>query len=349
MAHEIDTTTGKAGFVSVQQPAWHGLGKVFDREITTEEALKEACLNFEVVKYPNAHRLPNGNTIISEDSFFTYRDDTLAVLGDKFGKHYVPFQNSETFGIVNDILSIGSARIETAGSIFGGKKVFVCLKLDDKIKVAGTDIVDQYLLIANAHDGSMAIKAFQTNVMVACNNTLTAALNGAKDQISIRHTQSSKAKFEQALKVMGILQENKELNTNAYEEMAKHNIRKKAALDYFGNIFFDQEEIKELRQGKKLDDVVSTRKKNILGEVIDYAYNGVGQYEDLDSSNLNMWYAYNAVTGFLTQKKYKSFDKRGDSILFGNTQTIIKRAGELALTPDLITDLSAVEFDVNNN
>lgn len=89
MAHKIDMTTGQAAFVSYQQTAWHGLGEVFQTELTAQQALQAARLNFIVHKSPNIHRLPDGTDIISTESFFTYRDDTMGILGTKLG-HNTP-------------------------------------------------------------------------------------------------------------------------------------------------------------------------------------------------------------------------------------------------------------------
>jgi hypothetical protein len=57
MAQKIDQSKGKSAFISYQAPAWHGLGKVFNQEITIEQTLKESGLDFHVDKLPNIHRL----------------------------------------------------------------------------------------------------------------------------------------------------------------------------------------------------------------------------------------------------------------------------------------------------
>jgi len=40
MAHEIDTTTGKAAVFVTGQPAWHGLGCVIESAVTSHEAIR---------------------------------------------------------------------------------------------------------------------------------------------------------------------------------------------------------------------------------------------------------------------------------------------------------------------
>ena len=96
MAHNIhlNEKTGKHSFFSVQEKAWHGLGQVVETYPTSAEALKFAGLDFEVEKLPNMHRLNDGTEITSQTSFFTYRPDTGAVLGDRLGKDYQVVQNT---------------------------------------------------------------------------------------------------------------------------------------------------------------------------------------------------------------------------------------------------------------
>lgn len=364
MAHKIDHSKGQAAFISYQKPAWHGLGKVFNQDITIAQALNESGLDFEVLKAPNVHRIdvwngektqgldhtekemPDGSKqylhrieTISENSFFTYRTDTNAVLGDKLGKQYTVYQNTDALAVVDEMLKLGKVKIETAGSVDAGRRVFVCLKLQNPIVVAGNDPVDQYVLLANGHDGSLAITAMPTNVRVVCWNTLSAALGAAKAEHKIRHTKNSADRVKEAFKIMGLLEDNSKHNTAAYNAMKHNTLFKSEFFDYIGNIFFDAEEIAALQKGDK--DALSSRKKNVIAEVLEFAEVGVGQREALGDGQPNMWYAYNAVTGYLTGKKYKNADDRFDSLILGDSARKIAAAGDLALKPHTIRPLKA--------
>lgn len=338
MAHRIDHSKGKAAFISYQAPAWHGLGKVFNQEISIEEALKESGLDFHVDKLPNIHRLGNGQEIISDSSFFTVRTDVQKVLGTRLGPDYTVYQNLQALDIVDELLKTKKVIIETVGAIDDGRKVFTCLKLNDPIVVDGSDEVLQYLLLANSHDGSLAITAMPTNVRVVCNNTLSAALAGAKGAHKIRHTRNAADRVKEAFTIMGLLEDNSKANSAAYNAMKANSLTKQEFFDYIGNIFITTEEIGKLHQGDK--DALSTNKKNTISKVFDYAETGVGQREAL-GNGLNMWYAYNAVTGFLTSDTYKSADARFNSLILGDSAKKISTAGELALQPHNIRPLSA--------
>lgn len=340
MAHLIDNSKGFNAFVSFQQPAWHGLGKTFTEKLTTIQALEQGGLNYTVLKLPNIHCLPNGEELISEDSFFTVRTDVNKVLGSRLGNTYEVLQNIEALNVVDEILQSGRATIETAGAINEGKKAFICLKVDKSIIVGSNDVVNQYVLIANSHDGSMAITATPTNIRVVCNNTLTAALQGAAGAIKIRHTAKANDRLQEAAKVLNLISRNTDINTENYNHMKSIEISKADLMNYFGNIFCTPQEIKDMQTGKRMNEVLSTQKQNILSDVASFAARGIGQADALNGKDgLNMWYAYNAVTGYVTKKKYRSVDDRANSMLFGSAAATIADAGTLALAPSKIQPL----------
>ncbi|MGG7664041.1 DUF932 domain-containing protein [Dyadobacter sp. BHUBP1] len=345
MSHLIDDSKGFNAFVSFAAPGWHGLGKTFETELTTAQALEFGGLNFPVIKLPNIHWLPDGQEIISPDSFFTCRTDVNKILGSRLGKDYTVLQNVECFDLVDEILQSGRARIETAGSIDEGRKVFICLKVNDSIRVGSSDFVNQYVLIANSHDGSMAITATPTNIRVVCNNTLTAALDHAKGAIKIRHTERAPERLAEAAKVLGLIANNTSANTDNYNKMRSFEISKEQMFDYFGNVFCTPEEIKELQKGKITKEVISTRKQNIMGEVLRFATQGQGQAMAMDGENLNMWAAYNAVTGYITRKKFSNVNDRANSLLFGSSANVIQSAGALALSPQKLQPLRKIIFN----
>jgi len=345
MAHKIDLSTGKPALVMFQQPAWHGLGKVFTTEISRTEAENEGGLTFQVEKAPNIHTIPGIDPIVSKDSFFTYRTDTNAILGTRLGRDYTVYQNHEALDVIDELLKNGNLKIETAGAVDQGKRVFICLKMANPIIVGGNDEVSQYVLLANSHDGSLAITAMPTNVRVVCWNTLSAALGAAKPQHKIRHTTNAADRVKEAFKIMGLLQENSKLNSAAYNAMREHKISNTDFFDYIGNILMTPEEIVNLQKGAK--DVLSTRKQNIVKEVLEYAEIGQGQAEALGNGNLNYWWAYNAVTGYLTSKKYNTADDRFNSLMFGDSAAKIKTAANLALKPDTIKPVRMVASQQN--
>lgn len=343
MAHKIDNSKGFNAFVSFGEKAWHGLGEVMRDAISTEDALKRGGLDFNVLKLPNIHMLPTGEELISQDSFFTLRDDVNKVLGSRLGKDYNVMQNREALNLADEILQSGTATIETAGAIDEGKKVFICLKVNKDIVVGSTDKVEQYLLICNSHDGTMSITAKFTNVRVVCNNTLQMALkqgNGVK----VRHTINANQRLQEAVRLMGMIQNNTGMNEDAYNKMAETIISKEQMFNYFGNIFMTPAEIGAIQNGQKATEVLSTRKQNIMTEVLSFANNGIGQSMAMKGREHTIWSAYNAVTGYATRKRFSSVDDRANSLLFGATADTIQLATDLAINPSAIKPLHKIGF-----
>ena len=357
MAHELDSSNNQVNFVSYKQKAWHGLGTVLQTEMTVEDALTYGGLGFNVNKLPNTHLIPYitetglkaNRKLTSDNSFFTYRDDTNAILGDKLGKDYTVLQNLEALGILDLVLENDKGvSLETAGSLKGGKTVFITAKMPQSIIVGRNDEVEQYLVASNSHDGSSAVRIMFTPVRVVCQNTLTMAIKGAKKHHSIRHTQNVKDNTQQAFKVMGFALQNHDAAEGVYNEMAKTQLRKDEFWNYLGNVFFSEEEIKEIKTGTAKEDVLSPQKIKLIESVMEYSHNGVGQHE---AGEMSAWWAYNGVTGYLSnEKSFKDSEKRFEHLLLDTR--LQDKALALAINPSTIQTLkksSYTNFNLGNN
>jgi phage/plasmid-like protein (TIGR03299 family) len=191
-------------FVSVREPAWHGLGVVIDGHVSTSEMLRVGKLdnwNVRVEEVP----LPD-NYFAARPQYRTVRNSpyvpgNVDVLG-YVGERYNEFQNEELFAFGDGLLRGG--KWETAGSLRDGTRVFGALALDREVTIAGADAINSYLLVSTSHDGSAAIQASVTPIRVVCMNTLNAALSGAAQTFKIRHTQTLHDRLAAADKALGL-------------------------------------------------------------------------------------------------------------------------------------------------
>jgi phage/plasmid-like protein (TIGR03299 family) len=235
---------------------------------------------------------------------------------------------------------------KTQPALDGGKKVFICLKIDKSLTIMDNDKIDQYLLIVSSHDGSMSITATETPIRVVCNNTLTAALRGAKGAIKIRHTSTASDRLKEAMKVLNMLDDNADILTEQFSTMADTIISPAQMFDYFGSVFCTPEEIKEFQTGKSAKQVLSAQKQNILTDVSLFAGAGIGQLQTFKNGTPTLWTAYNAVTGYVThKKKFQTANDKANSMLFGSSADLIKDAGILAAEPVKIQSLRKSGFD----
>jgi phage/plasmid-like protein (TIGR03299 family) len=195
MAHGI---TDQDTMMSVRRVPWHRLGVVLDqRPRTLNDALEAAGLTWTVAKEP-VHR-PGGERI--DGVHATVREDTGRVLGI-VGDDYVVVQNRDCFAFLGSLL--GSELVfETAGSLWGGRQVFVTAELPDHITVGG-DEVRPYVVLSAWHTGTGAIRAMTTPVRAVCANTVRAALERARAVYRVRHVGDLSGQLHAARAVLGL-------------------------------------------------------------------------------------------------------------------------------------------------
>lgn len=338
MSHYIDHSKGKAAFLSYKKQAWHSLGKVIDtRPTSIKDMAQQAGLDYEVIKMPNIHLMADGTKITSEESFFTYRTDVNKIMGANVGKNYTILQNSEAFGVLESLINNKKIEFETAGALRDGRWSFVCFKFTDPIEIGKGDITESYVSIWNTFDGSKALTAFITPIRIVCNNTLHAALKQAKRKISIRHTNSINARLQEGLRIITTFENTAQKFKEAGNHLLTQSWRERKYFDYITNIFCTPDEIRGLNSGKHPMEVLSTRKTNIIKDVLAYSDSGVGQREAIPGT---AWWAYNSVTGYLNNAKtYSSEEARSESLLFGGAEKTALKAFDLAINDNKITPL----------
>jgi phage/plasmid-like protein (TIGR03299 family) len=196
-------TGGRVRAFFAGKPAWHGLGVNVDRACSSAQAIQFAGLDWSVVKVPMGFE-HNGQRVMTRDTFAIVRADNGAHLGT-VGSRYAPIQNADGFGYLDNVLSSVGAKYETAGSLYGGSKVWMLAHLpEQRFSIAGEDACEPYVVFMNTHDGSGAAACYPTSVRVECNNTLRISAKDKAKGISIRHTGSVKDKVKAAQKALGM-------------------------------------------------------------------------------------------------------------------------------------------------
>lgn len=188
MAHNVDT------MMYVREVPWHGLGTKVMEAPNSEMALQLAELNWKVEQCPIA--TDDGEQVAGY--LCNRRSDTHDILGVVSDRYQV-VQNSEAFAFTDRLVG-GDVKYETAGSLSGGRRVWLLARLPQK-KVVGDDVVP-YLCFVNSHDGTSAIRVCMTPIRVVCNNTLNVALNSAKRQWSTCHKGDLGSKMYDAAKTL---------------------------------------------------------------------------------------------------------------------------------------------------
>jgi phage/plasmid-like protein (TIGR03299 family) len=184
--------------MSVHQRPWHGLGVVLEtRPRNAEEALTLAGLSWEVVQLPVLLDSQAAPPRTIEGYKANVRSDTGDVLGVVTDKYEV-VQNRDAFGFLSGLLG-SDAAFETAGSLFGGKRVFVTVRLAElEYLIVGGDRTDLFVNFFTSHDGSQAVTVLRTMIRTVCNNTWMGALRDSRYRYSFRHVGDMTSRLHEA-------------------------------------------------------------------------------------------------------------------------------------------------------
>lgn len=313
MAHEIES------MMYAGQVPWHGLGTRVPEDVTSVEAIRLAGLDWRVDMAPVQAVMSNGAvaTPVSGARAVVREVDgcALGIVGDR----YCPIQNVEAFSFFDEVVGAGQAIYHTAGSLKGGRRVWILAKLPGEIRVTGDDVTEKYLLLANSHDGSSALRMLFTPVRVVCANTLNLALGRSGRQgISIRHTASAPMRIAEAQRALG-------LANRYYDEFA-------VTAERFAASRFTDLQMRQLSEElfPANDEVASRRTANIRDKVVELFETGAGH----ESIRGTAWAALNAVAEYTDHHRGVSdragaTDARVASLWWGSSATLKVRAHQL--------------------
>lgn len=322
----FDEKQKKHAFVDAFGPAWHLKGQVFGRQMTSEECIREALLDFKVGKLPAQITLPDGTIREIPNKFGTYRTDTGQPFGTVGGRYEI-VQNTEAFEFFDAIVGKGEAIYETAGALYDGQKIFITAKLPDYIKV-GKDEIEKYIFLTNVHDGTGSVIAAFTNTRICCANTLSAALGDMTNKVSIRHTKDVLSKLQQAHTIMGISNNLSKEMEEVFNIMAKKNIVDSQLKELIQKIV-----LKPIKEEASEEDKekVSTRSLNKINDI--YMFTQGHETQQTEATKGTLFGFLQGITGYYQHvKSYKNENDKLESILDGKAQEDSQKALNLALT-----------------
>ena len=180
----------ESGFSANGIELWHGLGEIIKDAPTSEDAIRIACLDWDVIPKPIydefGRELPGYKVNIrSSDNM------ALGIVTDR----YKVVQNREAFAFTDELLGQG-VRYETAGSLASGKRVWMLARMENTW--LAEEEISPFMVFTNSHDGTGAIRVAMTPVRVCCENTLNLALKTADRHWSCVHKGDIMGKLEEA-------------------------------------------------------------------------------------------------------------------------------------------------------
>jgi phage/plasmid-like protein (TIGR03299 family) len=365
----------------VREQAWHGLATVLEDNPSIEDALKLAGLDWTVEARPLTTTLP-GEIILGPDG--TPMEDVLsaqkievpshravirvsdgAVLG-VVSKDYKVFQNAEALAVFTELVRDGTLKIETAGSLQGGKKVWILCRYADDIEVKDGDAISPYILIAMGHDGKLSIVFLNTPIRVVCWNTCQAA-GAVEDSVAfdkptmfrIPHMGDVKRKVRAARDAIVAMNTDLGVTVDAYREMAKKPVSEGVVREVAQSIFDaelgkardllarlkDSQAVRsehmDIEQRQEVADKIAEVEKMLAdwkpsraeNEIVKAFHDGSGAAIAGETA----WGMVNAVTNYVDHGKRGGQDQRMTSSWFGNGARQRQQAFEAAASLTGIT------------
>ena len=229
MAHMVETMA-YAG-----ELPWHGLGTKVPADLTPEQLLEAAELDWTVDKVDLTYQDEEGYDMVVPGKKGLVRSKDGAYL-DTVGDDWNPLQNQEAFEFFNDFVQAGDMEMHTAGSLEDGRRVWALAKIKEAVfETVKGDVTENYLLFSNPHKYGKSIDVRMTPIRVVCNNTITMALNGVSDtMVKVSHRNEFDA--DAVKETLGVAQEKLDVYREATQFLSTKKFTKDTLIEYFNGL-----------------------------------------------------------------------------------------------------------------
>lgn len=328
MSHGItQLANGNYSFCHVKgtAPGWHNLGTEYEGEENVHRIAAQAGADFrtgivELQLHSDEYPQVNG---VQVDERYLIRLDNFKPLAS-VGPEYQMVENSEVWNYLQQWIDAGLAKLDTAGSLFGGLKNFVNLKMvGEPLVIKGNDTMELHLLTMNPFDGKTAIFSGFTNIRSVCNNTVTAAIQDkASKMLRIRHRGDMTFKLETAQNVLRLAYEDQTKNAEMFRFLASKPILENDLLIYIKKLW-------GIDLQKPYADI-PTRTKNMLDGVLSAVNSGAGQ--NMPETRGTYYWAFQGVNFYQNHIDGRNPQNRMNNLLFGTGRAFDQQALELAIS-----------------
>jgi phage/plasmid-like protein (TIGR03299 family) len=333
MSHELtiraDSTVEMA---YVGEKPWHGLGQQLTPNTSIEQWQVAAGMDWKIQRSKVRYfaDAQGAQQFEMPSSHVLFRSDSKAPLGI-VSPEYKIVQPRAVLEFFRDLVEGNGYTLDTAGTLFGGRKFWALAKVDEA-NIVGADRVGGFLLLSTSCDGSMATEARETTVRVVCNNTLSMA-RYAKADTKMSHRQRfdpdamkarlglSREHFEKMVEDMRALSAKRVTNATA-EAFVRELLRptvKPAEVSDFSSFMAKVTAVEDTQRAPKGEDAILA------------LFRGSALGADLPGVRGTAWGLVNATTAYVDHvKTAKSVDHRLDSAFFGVGDDLKTRAFDLA-------------------
>jgi phage/plasmid-like protein (TIGR03299 family) len=341
MSHELTIrANGKVEMAFAGDIPWHGLGTQMVRGAPIEEWITAAGMDWKVLKaFP---RFPGNRADISNpdswrkvtDKVILFRSDIADESSDYLGvvsADYKVVQPKTILEFFRDLVGSAGLEIETAGTMFGGKKLWAMAHVSgsDHPVADARDKMKMNLLLATSLDGSLATTGMWIATRVVCNNTIRIGLSETDAlRVKVRHStefDAGKVQKELGLKAAETIYERA---MREMREMADKRMRESDVILTTARLVApDYDELKPEDQKKVLN-------RKPVQTISQLALDRKAMGSEYDGTDGTVWQWLNATTQYvdhLSGKANTTTDNRMQSAWFGAGADLKERAYGMAL------------------
>lgn len=330
MSHLIETNavTGRAEIAYAGKTPWHGLGQQLTPDAPIEVWQREAGLNWEAKASPlffESARVREVDALAAdtvrvpvENLFAVHREDNdlpLGVVTDRYRIH----QPGEILDFFDTLVKSAGFKLDVAGAIKGGKRIWALANVNREACVLGDDAVRGYLLLSTGFDGATATVGQFTSIRVVCNNTLSAAdRETAPARFSMRHSMA----FDPSLMrdKLGLVVSGFDGMMDQYRALARQPVNSQFVADFLRRFYKPtlNEATGQFREHRGFNKVMEL-------------FEGRGMGADLPGARGTKWGLLNAMTQYIDHERGRNVDSRLSSAWFGSGERQKREAESLLL------------------
>jgi phage/plasmid-like protein (TIGR03299 family) len=292
---------------------WHGLGTKVPADLTPEQFMTTAGLDWEV----NKEDMTTASGIVVPGKQALVRSSDNKVL-DVVGKGWNPVQNSEAFNFFDEYVRAGDMEMHTAGSLKGGEIVWALAKTKESFELFNGDVTENYFLFTNPHKFGKSIDIRMTPIRVVCNNTLTLSLSKQSEQmVTVNHRTAFDP--DAVKEQMGIAREKMEQYKSMAEFLGNKRYTADNVIQYFNEVFGAPAK-------EKVDNVIPFTSRNAK-----IAMENIQTQPGANFAEGTWWSAFNAVTYMTDHLQGRENDSRLQSAWYGRNRKVKLNALDKAL------------------
>ena len=270
--------------------AWHGLGTVVADAPSPYDALRLAGLDWRVIpSHSICCNYMHGDAercAVTTDKVANIREDTGDVLG-WVGTNYKRIQNIDVAELAYAVAG-NDTKVETAGSLRNGARTYFLLKFNEFATQHTDDVTNEYLLLANGHDGLMAFNAIPTAIRVVCANTLAIAMAQA-NAYRIAHKGDMHQKLDDLRIAIASAKQDSRVFEDKVRYLANQGMTRHTLKDYY-----------DLMYNKYFNQVNDDSSDRDWKKKIETTLKWENRFEiEASTAGNNLWNAFNSITYFV--------------------------------------------------